>query len=120
MKKYFLLLSAVITISFCHAQKKSNASAMLENYGKTHFEEKLFLHVNSSFFLTGESLLFKAYCLNASNHVPSSLSKVAYVELIGPATTPALQAKIELQDGTGYGDFFLPSTLTSGNYTLIG
>jgi hypothetical protein len=119
MKKYIFLLPVAFITCFCYAQKKSNASTMLDNYGKTHFEEKIFLHVNSSFFLTGESLLFKAYCLNASNNASSSLSKVAYVELISPGTTPALQGKIQLEDGTGYGDFFLPSSLASGNYTLI-
>ncbi|HWA34613.1 MAG TPA: carboxypeptidase-like regulatory domain-containing protein [Cyclobacteriaceae bacterium] len=120
MKKLLLLFAAVTVTSFCYSQKTSKASLTLKDYGRTHFEEKIFLHVNSNFFLTGESLLFNAYCLKAGDNSFSALSKVAYVELIGPGATPALQAKIALNDGTGFGDFFLPSTLASGNYTLIG
>ena len=47
------------------------------------------------------------------------LSKVAYVELIDELGTPVFQTKISLQKGSGHGDLFIPSTFSSGNYTLI-
>src|SRR4051812_20552617 len=119
MKKYFLLFAAALSTGYCYSQKQSTARPTSGADSKTDYQETLFLHVNAAFFLTGETLLFKAYCLNAADNTNSALSKVAYVELIGPGATPALQAKIELTDGEGYGDFFLPSSIVSGNYTLI-
>jgi hypothetical protein len=83
------------------------------------FNESIQLHVNSSFLEVGESLLFKIYCLNAATNKTSNLSSIAYVELIDEKTLPVLQTKIALKDGFGFGDFFLPSSLSTGNYTLI-
>jgi hypothetical protein len=107
----------------CLAQKKKDnfegVAQSLRQFSNTHFEENIYLHVNSSFLLVGESILFKAYCLKAVDNTPASLSSVAYMELIDANANPVLRSKILLKEGQGSGDFFLPSTLSSGNYTLI-
>ena len=82
--------------------------------------EKMFIHYNSNFLLTGESLNYKAYILNASTNLTSDLSKVAYVELIGEGNQSVFKHKIKLTNGQGNGDFLLTSTIKSGNYKLIG
>ena len=83
------------------------------------YQEVVYLQVNSSFLLVGESVLFNAYCVNSITNMPSDLSKVLNVELINEGAVSVLNAKILMKDGRGYGDFFLPSTLSSGNYTLL-
>jgi hypothetical protein len=83
------------------------------------YKERVLLHVNTEFLLTGETLLFKAYCLDAQNHHLSTLSKILYVELIAEDGTATFQKKIALEKGLGYGDFFLSSDIVSGNYTLV-
>ncbi len=75
--------------------------------------------MNSTFLLTGESLLFKAYCVNVNDKRPSQLSDIAYVELIDEKGVSVLSSKVLLKSGEGDGDFFLTSTLVSGNYSLI-
>ncbi len=119
MKRFLLLFVAALSTCASFSQKQTGASTALEAQGKSRFEERIFLHVNATFFLTGESILFKAYCMKADGNTASDLSKIAYVELIGPGADPVLQAKIQLKNGSGFGDFFLPSSLPSGNYTLI-
>ena len=47
------------------------------------------------------------------------MSKVAYLELIDELGMPVFQTKISLLTGSGHGDLFIPSTFSSGNYTLI-
>jgi hypothetical protein len=82
--------------------------------------ESVTLVVNTTFFLTGETLLFKVFCFNQSR--PSQLSEVssvAYVELIGEDLKPVTQMKVKLEKGVGNGDFFFDSRIASGNYTLI-
>jgi hypothetical protein len=44
---------------------------------------------------------------------------VAYVELIGENSKPVYQTKIALKNGIGYGDFFIPATLPTGNYRVV-
>ena len=83
----------------------------------THLQEKLYLHADRTFYLTGETMWFKIYLVDGSLHKKLALSKVAYVEIIQDQTA-VLQTKIELKEGTGNGSFFIPATLASGNYTI--
>ncbi|MEO7992351.1 MAG: hypothetical protein ABI663_22565 [Chryseolinea sp.] len=105
----------------CLAQNKTVSSlhSVASQNNTNHYEERIYLHINSPFLLVGESLLFKTYSVNSTNNTPSTLSTIAYVEVIDATASPVLQAKVLLKQGIGSGDFFLPSTLTSGNYTLI-
>jgi hypothetical protein len=82
--------------------------------------ESLSVHLNSTFFLTGESLLFNIYCFTKDHPAERSpLSSIAYIELIGEDQKPFVQMKVKLQNGIGSGDFFFPSNVPSGNYTFI-
>ena len=82
-------------------------------------QEKIFVHLNSSILFSGEYLLYNIYCLNADTNRSSSLSKIAYVELIGSDKNIVIKHKIRLDQGIGNGDFFIPPTIVSGNYKLI-
>ena len=83
-------------------------------------DETVFVHTNSTTFVTGETLYYKVYCLNASNKKPSTVSKVAYVELINSDKENIFKNKIILESTKGQGDYFIPTTLKTGNYKLIG
>jgi hypothetical protein len=87
-------------------------------YRIKNFQEKIYLHVSQSSFLTGETIWFSAYTVDASLHKPSDLSKVAYVELLDRANGHVAQAKIELKDGRGNGSLYLSPSISTGNYTI--
>lgn len=80
--------------------------------------EKLFLHLDRTTHLCGETLWLKIYSVNGTSLQPMDFSKVAYVEIISESNEPVLQAKIALTNGVGQGSISLPITLSSGNYTL--
>ncbi|SDL53522.1 hypothetical protein [Siphonobacter aquaeclarae] len=80
--------------------------------------EKMYLHTDRTFYVVGESIWFRLYYVDGTNHKPLDISKVAYVELLDKGQTPVLQAKIALHNGRGNGMLLLPSALASGNYTL--
>jgi hypothetical protein len=82
------------------------------------FQEKIFAHTDKTFYLAGEILWLKLYCLDATTHRPLDLSKLAYVEVLGPDNRPALQGKIALDKGRGEGSFSLPPSIHTGNYRL--
>jgi hypothetical protein len=87
-------------------------------YGKAALPEKLFVHLDRTFYLTGESLWFKVYCVDGIMHRPLGVSQVAYLELLDPDHKPVLQTKVSLDDNERSGSFFLPATLASGHYLV--
>lgn len=82
-------------------------------------QEKIFVHHNTSLLISGEYLLYKIYCLNNDNDKLSNVSKIAYIELISSNKTIVFKHKIKLDNGLGNGDFFISTTIPSGNYKLI-
>ena len=83
-------------------------------------QEGIFIHPNASLFFAGERLYYSLYCLNLKTQNLSSLSKIAYVELVGKNNQIVFQHKIKLGNGLGQGDYFLPATVATGNYKLVG
>ena len=83
-------------------------------------DETVFVHANATTFVSGESLLYKIYCLKSSDKTPSIISKVAYVELVDSNKKSVFKTKIALENSYGQGDYFIPTTLKTGNYKLVG
>lgn len=83
-------------------------------------DETIFIHSNATTFVSGENLLYKIYCVKSSDKTPSKISKVAYVELVDSNKKSIFKNKIILENAIGQGDYFIPTTLKTGNYKLIG
>jgi len=82
-------------------------------------QEKIYTHINTTFLLTGEYLYYKIYCHNAETNNLTEISKIAYIELIGSDKNLIFKHKIRLNSGLGQGDFFISSSIPSGNYKLL-
>lgn len=82
--------------------------------------ETLFIHANATTFVSGETLLYKIYCLKNTDKTPSTISKIAYVELVDSHSNVVFKNKLRLENSTASGDFFIPTTVKTGNYKLIG
>jgi hypothetical protein len=95
-------------------------SSSLNGNHNISIDETVFIHSNATTFVSGETLYYKLYCLNATNKTPSTISKIAYVELIDSNKENVFKNKLFLENSTGQGDFFVPTTLKTGNYKLIG
>ncbi|PWL38062.1 hypothetical protein DKG77_07145 [Flagellimonas aquimarina] len=83
-------------------------------------QEKIFIHYNNTLLYTGEYLYYKVYNLNSETNGLSNLSKIAYVELVSEDKKSVFKQKVRLENSSGQGDFFIPTTVRSGNYKLIG
>ncbi|MFC6096963.1 hypothetical protein ACFPVY_09935 [Flavobacterium qiangtangense] len=81
--------------------------------------ESLFLHLNASTFVSGETLFYKIYSLNQVDNTISQISKVAYVELIDSKKNSIVKHKLFLKEGLAKSDLFVPITLKTGTYKLI-
>lgn len=110
----FLSLSAHFAV---HGQQPLDTLvSKFKEYRENAYQEKIYVHLDRGFYLTGESMWFKIYTVDGAFHRPSDVSKVAYVELLDNGGVAVLQAKIKLTNGLGNGSFFLPASITSGNY----
>lgn len=101
----YVLLSLTLAMSLDAQQK--------------NLREQVYLHLNSAFLLTGETLYFSAYNTSATTGLPSNLSEVLYVELIDSARNPVFRQKISLNNGRGQGHFFISSLVSTGSYQLL-
>ncbi|WP_338841464.1 hypothetical protein [Flavobacterium ginsenosidimutans] len=115
IKHLMLLMFLLIQNGFIYAQNSQNKN----DIPTTSTQETIFLHSNTSSFLTGETMYFKLYCLNPLNNKPSQISKIAYVELIDSEKKSLQKNKIYLDNGIGTGEYFIPTTLKTGNYKVI-
>lgn len=112
---------AGLVIWFSSVGQSSNTDGILQKlneYTNHHYQEKIFIHTDRSSYIAGEIIWCKVYCVDAMNNHYSTLSKVAYVEVLDKDQQPVLQAKIALQDGTGSGSLLIPANLSSGNFIL--
>ncbi|GGK88676.1 TonB-dependent receptor plug domain-containing protein [Rufibacter glacialis] len=88
-------------------------------YFETNYpQEKAYLHVDKPYYAAGEDIWFSAYLVNSSDHAPSPLSKVLYVELITPQDSILQRVVLQMQEGKGSGDFTLSDSIPEGLYRL--
>ncbi|WP_299535306.1 hypothetical protein [Ulvibacterium sp.] len=105
--------------NFNHGQYQISSKEEIEGF-KSIPSETVFVHYNESLLLVGEYLYYKIYCLQAADLIPSPISKIGYVELVGKDKKIVFRHKVPLISGMGQGDFFIPTTVPTGNYKLIG
>ena len=78
--------------------------------------EKLFVHVDKTFYVPGEIIWFKIYAVDGLRMAPMDMSKVVYCELLTDDHKPVMQVKIAMNEATGNGSFQIPASFRSGNY----
>ncbi|GHT14243.1 hypothetical protein FACS189426_20280 [Bacteroidia bacterium] len=81
-------------------------------------QEKLHLHIDKSLYVTGETIWFRAWLVDAALHTPTAQSAYVYVELINPLDSIVRRVRIKSTDGAFYGQLVLDENLVEGNYTV--
>lgn len=118
LKNITWCLLLVITSISTNAQVLDGLQKSFKQYNDHVLQEKMYVHTDKNFYLTGEILWFKIYNVDAGLNTPLNISKVAYVDVLDEANNAVLQAKISLDKGKGNGSFYIPVTLKNGNYKL--
>lgn len=115
------LLAIILSETVITGYAQSLADSLqkrFHDYRTRYATEKIYVHTDQELYLTGETLWFKLYIVDASLHKPADLSKVAYLEILDKANQPVLQSKVAVQNGFGSGSLFIPASITAGNYTF--
>lgn len=118
MSRAIIILFLFLNANYCFAQQESVKNTSLPGNATNLYAEKVLVHSDKQFYITGEIIWFKIYVTDAASNLPLPLSKTAYTELIDQNGNILSQAKIELTNGTGSGSFELPLNANSGNYHL--
>jgi len=122
MKKItlLLLLSSYFTILF--GQNENVADSVGINLSKQVLvfpHEKIFLHTDKPYYITGEKIFFRAFLFDAFSNKPIALSRYVYVELINPVDSVAQRLKIRCDENNMfYGAIPLPEDLPQGTYQI--
>ncbi|MDH6356578.1 carboxypeptidase-like regulatory domain-containing protein [Parabacteroides sp. PF5-9] len=109
-----------------HTAEFTQINSRLEKKVLTHFsdqlqaypQEKIHLHTDRDYYVSGERIWFKAYLTDATTHQPSSLSRYVYVELINSSGTLVNRSLIRPENGLYQGSIFLSEMMSEGYYTL--
>jgi hypothetical protein len=117
-KRIFSFL--VLLLPYMHVSAQTQKTDSLQNqflqYHSQALQEKIFVHIDKTFYLAGENIWFKIYDVDGCANKPLNISKIAYVEIINKEQKSLLQTKVELKEGSGSGSLTIPSSIASGNY----
>ncbi|NOS92261.1 MAG: TonB-dependent receptor plug domain-containing protein [Cyclobacteriaceae bacterium] len=125
MKKhnYILISMTAVVLLISSFQQKTpidfiqELKEKLKSYNARFPEEKIYLQTDKTIYKPGEDIWFNAFVLN-SNHQPTSVSDVAYVELINPKGQVEKRFDLPIIEGTAHGDLHLESSRLGGLYLL--
>ncbi len=122
MKRRLIYLLIVMLAGRIHGYAQQEALTNLVNQLRVNqqntLQEKVFLHLDRTFYVGGETMWFKAYVMDGYFHHALNLSKVVYVDVLDRNQQPFIQTKISLEDGKGNGSIPIPASLDSDNYTV--
>ena len=122
---FWVLIESLVLAPFCLKITAQQTYLTLENV-KQSFErqvtnvhqEKIYVHLDRSTFITGETIWLGAYCVDATFHAPVDHSKVLSVELLDASGNAIKQIRFRLSEGLGSGQIFVSPEIPSGSYTL--
>mgnify|MGYP000156207591 CR=1 FL=1 len=111
----FFLAQVFLSISSVFGQSTPEA---VNSEDSTPYKEKVYLHLDKSYYSTGENVWFKAYRVNASTHYQEDMMGVVYVDLIASNGAVMASRIVKIGKGYGQGDFTLPRDLERGEYVV--
>ena len=85
---------------------------------KTFPQEKIYIHTDKPYYISGEKIWFRAHLVDAVTHIPVPVSRHVYVELINPLDSIVCRLKIRKNDNDVYSGIIpIPDDLPEGDYT---
>jgi hypothetical protein len=85
---------------------------------QTPHTEKIFLHLDRSSYIQGDTIWFKGYSWYGYEQVPDTSSSILYVDILNAEGKIKLSRKVLILNGTSEGDFTLDTTIIPGKYII--
>jgi TonB-dependent SusC/RagA subfamily outer membrane receptor len=119
--KSAILICSALLVSYQWAENDFSKliASRLGEYRRIFPQEKAYLHLDKPYYITGDTLWFKAYLAEGSVHFADSASQVLYVDLVEKRTGKNISLhRVKLDGGFGSGDIKLDDSLPKGAYTI--
>src|ERR1700761_9198630 len=123
--KNLLIPLIFILISCVTAYAQDNTAVLNHIMSKTaklyhdYPVEKVHLHFDKPYYAVGDTIWFKAY-LTLDRHVPSELSKIIYVDMMGPRDSVLQSLNLQVKNSVAWSSIHLPATsFKRGNYRIV-
>lgn len=123
MRKYIFLFLVLLS-QLAYAQNSDMKQLLgyfktAANFDHQYPREKVYLHFDNNAYFEDETIWFKAYVVRASTLLPTTLSRVLYVELLKDDGALMERKQLRLDDhGQANGDFKLELPVKSGFYEV--
>ena len=101
-----------------NGKKGSDLGSLFYNQLAIFPQEKIYLHTDKPYYISGERIWFRAHLVNAATHIPEPVSRYVYVELINPLDSIVTRVKIRQEEGAYHGYLHIPADVPEGDYTL--
>lgn len=120
-KTFLFLFSFIVLLSHCcYSQETTLETKVLKpfnDYTKIP-REVVYVHLNKSLYLKGETLGFTAYVFDKNNKSLSNITINLYCTISDQNDVPIKKALVRVENGIASGQFFVDSLFTSGSYTF--
>jgi hypothetical protein len=90
----------------------------LQEHQQNTLQEKIFVHLDRTFYVGGEIMWFKIYLVDGYFHQSLNVSKVIYLDVLDRNQRPVIQTKVTMENGRGNGSVAIPTSLESDTYTV--
>ena len=80
-------------------------------------QEKIHLHTDKPYYISGERIWFRAYLMDAASHLPAIASRYVYTELLNPLDSVVVRVKTR-QEESYNGHLLIPDDAPEGDYTI--
>ena len=114
----YLLLSCISAIVHAQRAVPDSLSSLFYNQLDIFPQEKIYVHTDKPYYLSGEKIWFRAYLVNAITHNAVAGSRYVYVELINPLDSVVTRVKIREDEEVYHGYLPIPDNVPEGDYTL--
>lgn len=115
-RRFYLVLISYFTSLSCFSQS-DEIKTSLAAWQKGYPQEKVFLQADKSYYLPGENIWLKAWCV--TDEGPTFLSRILYIDLVDPDGRVVRKKMYQLDSlGSTAADLQLPDDLKSGNYSI--
>ena len=120
MRRSYILFLLLVASVMCYAQRETLNGLVekLQNHQQATLQEKIFVHLDRTFYVGGETMWFKIYVMDGYFHQALHVSKVVYLDVLDRNQRPVIQTKVNISNGLGSGSVSIPATLDSDNYTV--
>jgi len=92
--------------------------ANLDSYTANYSPSKIYLQTDRSMYALQDTVWFKAYTLDATNHIPTATGKIIYVDLVDSNGNKVKSKKLYAKNLGAASDFIIGKEWVPGRYKL--